>query len=64
MEGRVVSFGDDGWGVIRDVQGAEHPFHCTAIADGSRRVAAGADVTFDLVPGRQGRWEGGSVTPR
>lgn len=57
MDGEVVTFADDGWGVVRGVDGAEHPFHCTAIADGTRRIEPGTAVTFDLVPGRQGRWE-------
>jgi cold shock CspA family protein len=33
------------------------PFHCTAIADGSRTVEAGRRVQFSVVPGLSGRWE-------
>ena len=57
MDGEVTSFADDGWGVVRASDGADHPFHCTAIADGSRRIEPGTAVTFELAPGRQGRWE-------
>lgn len=33
------------------------PFHCTAIADGSRSVPVGATVVFSVVAGRGGTWE-------
>jgi hypothetical protein len=38
-------------------------FHCTQIADGSRSIEVGAEVTFYLMAGRLGRWEAGGVTP-
>ena len=51
-----------GYGEIRsDETGAEHFFHCTAIADGSRTIGEGTRVTFDVVPGRLGRWEAENV---
>lgn len=62
--GSVVSFGQDGWGIVRGADGAEYPFHSTAIADGTRRIAPETDVTFDLCPGRQGRWEATAIHPR
>lgn len=37
-------------------------FHCTQIADGSRHVEPGQQVTFRLVPGHRGRWEAAEVT--
>jgi hypothetical protein len=40
-----------------------YPFHCTAIADGSRTIEVGTFVTFDVVAGRLGRWEASAVTP-
>ncbi|MEM7287951.1 MAG: hypothetical protein AAF480_16490 [Actinomycetota bacterium] len=49
---------------MRDDAGSDHPFHCTALTDGSRRIEPGADVTFVLKPGRQGRWEATAVTRR
>ncbi len=55
--GTVMSFAPDGWGVVRDEAGEEHPFHSTAIADGSRTIEVGRAVTYTVIPGRQGRWE-------
>jgi len=37
-------------------------FHCTAIADGSRRIDEGAGVVFVLVPSLGGELEGRYVT--
>jgi cold shock CspA family protein len=37
------------------------PFHCTAIADGSRTVETGRRVRFDVVPGLLGRWEASGI---
>jgi cold shock CspA family protein len=34
-----------------------YPFHCTAIADGSRTIEVGAEVHFEVAPGLMGRWE-------
>ncbi|MCK4177367.1 hypothetical protein ACFFRE_09265 [Aciditerrimonas ferrireducens] len=33
------------------------PFHCTALADGGREVAAGTPVVCELRPGHRGRLE-------
>jgi cold shock CspA family protein len=38
-------------------------FHCTQIADGSRLIAAGTEVSFRLLPGRDGRWEAADLRP-
>lgn len=46
-----------GLGEVTGVDGTVHPFHCTAIADGTRTIPVGAAVTFAVVPGRSGRWE-------
>jgi cold shock CspA family protein len=64
-EGVVAAFDDDkGYGTVRDAAtGAELFFHCTAIADGSRTIAIGTPVTFDVVPGRLGRWEASALSP-
>ena len=67
MQGSVVEFDEDkGFGTVRaDAgDGAEYFFHCTAIADGSRTIAVGTAVTFDLVPGHLGRYEAAALTPR
>lgn len=62
--GAVVSFADDGWGVVHGDDGVEYAFHSTAIADGTRRIEPGTAVNFELRPGRQGRWEAVAVSGR
>ncbi len=63
--GVVTAFDDDaGLGTVTADDGTEHPLHCTAIADGSRTIAVGTAVRFDVVPGRLGRWEATDVAPR
>jgi CspA family cold shock protein len=75
----VVAFDEPvGLGTVREVGGgghgadggghgadgvADHPFHCTAIADGSRDIAVGTEVTFRLVHGRLGRLEATDLHP-
>ena len=43
--------------------GAVYPFHSTRIADGSRTIAVGTHVEFEVVAGRLGRWEAAAITP-
>ena len=50
-----------GYGAIRATDGTDVFFHCTRIADGTRTIAVGAPVTFDLVPGHHGRDEAANV---
>lgn len=63
----MVAFDEEaGLGAIRaDGDGRaderEYSFHCTQIADGTRRIALGASVRFRLVAGRRGRWEATEV---
>ena len=52
-----------GLGVVRDDDGSSWPFHCTAIADGSRRIETGTRVSYRVTPGL-GRWEAWELTPR
>lgn len=52
-----------GLGTLVDDQGAAWPFHCTAIADGSRTIEVGASVMFRAVPGHLGRMEAADVQP-
>lgn len=60
--GVVAAFDEPrGLGTIRADDGAELPFHCTAIADGTRTIPVGRRVAFDLVAGRLGRWEAGRI---
>ena len=42
--------------------GTAYPFHCTEIADGTRTIAVGTRVEFELLA-RLGRWEAGSIRP-
>jgi cold shock CspA family protein len=46
-----------GLGTILADDGDVLPFHCTAIADGSRAVESGRRVQFRVAPGLSGRWE-------
>lgn len=56
--GVVVDFDERaGLGRVRAEDGAELPFHCVAIADGSRVVPVGAGVWFRVAAGLPGRWE-------
>lgn len=63
QEGTVVSFdAPRGLGVVVDDAGTDFPFHCTAIADGTRTVEPGTRVRFEIAPGL-GRWEAGTLEP-
>ncbi len=65
LAGTVAGFdAATGWGVVEAEDGAPYPFHCTAIADGSRVIEAGIAVTFHLAPGHRGLWEAAGITPR
>ncbi len=62
QQGVVVAFDEhQGLGTVRAADGTELPFHCTAITDGSRAIAVGAEVTFHVVPGHRGRWEAAGI---
>lgn len=52
-----------GLGTILADGGEEVPFHCTAIADGTRTIPVGRPVRFSVVAGRLGRWEADHVAP-
>ena len=61
--GTVVAFDEAvGLGTVQ-AAGVSYPFHCTQIADGSRRIDAGTTVSFTLLAGRNGTWEAAGVTP-
>ena len=65
MRGTVLEFDDHkGYGYVQAADGARLFFHCTAIVDGSRTIAVGAEVSFDVVPGNLGRWEATRIEPR
>jgi cold shock CspA family protein len=62
--GRVAAFDDRrGLGEVEARGGLHFPFHCTAIADGSRTIAPGTDVRFRLVIGPLGKLEASAITP-
>ena len=64
MTGTVVAFDERrGLGEIES-DGERYPFHCTAIAVGSRTIEVGVDVEFEIVPGPLGRWEAAQLEPR
>jgi cold shock CspA family protein len=62
--GVVAAFDEPrGRGTVRAAGGDEVPFHCTAIADGTRTITVGQAVRFRLVPGLLGRWEADALAP-
>ena len=64
MNGTVTAFDEEkGYGTVRGDDGVEHFFHCTAVADGSRKIDVGAHVTFDVVAGHLGRWDASGLSP-
>jgi len=63
--GRVSGFDDHAGRGEVEVTGAamRFPFHCTAIADGSRTIAPDVPVVFRLVIGPLGALEATAITP-
>jgi cold shock CspA family protein len=62
--GTVTDFDvERGLGTVTAADGTAYPFHCTAIADESRRIDPGTAVTFAVAAGHQGRWEARSLQP-
>jgi cold shock protein len=61
-QGTVASFArDTGLGEIVTTDGAIYPFHCTAIADGTRDIEVGKHVTFTVAAGHLGRLEATNI---
>jgi CspA family cold shock protein len=59
--GVITAFGDEiGLGTIAGSDGVEYPFHCIEIADGSRTIELGLEVSFDVLA-KLGRWEAANV---
>jgi cold shock CspA family protein len=64
LTGTVVAFDERrGLGEIES-GGERYPFHCTAIADGSRAIDVGAEVEFVVAPGPAGHWEAAQIDRR
>ena len=56
--GTVTGFSfERGLGEVTALDGTVLPFHCTAIADGTRDIAVGTVVAFEVAAGPHGRWE-------
>ena len=63
MNGTVASFDEaSGLGEIDAEDGRRIPFHCVAIGDGTRTIAVGTAVQFDLLP-KLGRYEATAIRP-
>ena len=63
QQGTVTAFDREvGLGEITDAGGRVWPFHCIAIADGSRTIDLGAVVVFDALP-KLGRYEATEIRP-
>ena len=63
MNGVIADFDDaKGLGRVLGDDGIDRFFHCTAITDGTRTIAVGTDVSFEIVAGRRGQWEAVAVT--
>jgi len=61
----VASFDEAaGHGTIAVADGDDLFFHCSSIADGSRSIAVGTEVTCHVSPGHMGRFEGYDIRPR
>ncbi len=64
VTGTVTAFDEHrGLGEVEADGGATFLFHCTQIADGSRSIATGTAVAFDVVAGHRGRWEAAALRP-
>jgi cold shock CspA family protein len=64
MTGKVVAFDERrGLGEVES-DGERYPFHCTAIAHGSRVIEVGAPVEFAIAPGPLGHWEATAIERR
>lgn len=62
--GTVVAFdASSGLGSVEADDGQGHDFHCIEIADGSREIAVGTAVNFDLLA-KFGRYEAANIRPQ
>jgi cold shock protein len=63
LRGTVAEFDEaKGYGTVRADDGRELFFHCTQIADGTRTIPFDVEVTFEVVPGHNGRWEATAIS--
>ena len=62
MTGTVAEFDEaKGFGTVRTDDGRNLFFHCTQIADGTRTIPVGVNVKFEVIAGRNGRWEASDI---
>jgi cold shock CspA family protein len=62
VRGRVVAFDEHrGLGEVETDTGRRYPFHCTAITDGTRAIAADTVVEFRVVTGPVGTTEAADI---
>jgi cold shock CspA family protein len=52
-----------GLGMVTGEDGLVYGFHCTQIAGGSRTIASGTRVCFDVVAWHRGRYEAVALSP-
>ena len=63
--GTVEDFDEaQGYGAVRSDDGRQLFFHCTQITDGSRTIAPGTAVEFDIRTGHRGQWEAADIHRR
>jgi len=63
MRGTVSEFDEHkGYGIVTTDQERAYFFHCTQIADGSRTIAPGTAVMFELRPWHRGQLEATMVS--
>ena len=61
--GKIAAFDRDrGRGEIEGAAG-RFRFHATRVANGSRTVAVGTEVEFEVTPGHLGEWEAVNLRP-
>ena len=63
--GKVSAFDERrGLGEVTADDATVYPFHCTAIADGTRTIPVDVPVDFEVTAGPLGGYEAGSVRAR
>ena len=63
LRASVASFDREvGLGELLAPDGTRYPFHCIEIADGTRDIAIGVDVEFELIA-KLGRFEAARIRP-
>jgi cold shock CspA family protein len=64
VHGKITAFDEQrGIGEVTADDGTVFGFHCTVIADGTRTIAVGTGVEFEVVAGLLGRFEARAITP-